>query len=164
MTWYSGSREAIQRVYKDDSVLFTGLLAATSPRSSLKANLTLARRAYEQIKATGNVSRSSFMLIHYRAIQQVLETGEPHGQKVNAFYHNLLGDESRVTLDRHMARYLKQPTDSFSKQEYQDKAITIQWQALALGVSPAQHQADLWQAQRGTKDSYADHLRQFRLF
>lgn len=162
--WYSQSREAIQRTYGDDWKLFAGFLAATSAHSTLKANVTIARRTYNQYKETGRVEPDGYMPAHFSQIQKVLETGRPSGQKVGAFYDALLGDENAVVIDLWMQRHYKEPVRTMSKRQYQRLAAKLRVEAHEAGMTPARYQAKRWAEIRGNGQSYSTHLAQMRLF
>jgi len=162
--WYSDSRAAIEREYCQDAKLFTGLLAATSANSSLVANLVLARKAYGQIKSYGRVRRESFILAHYSCIQAVLETGLPRGRKVVALCKCLLGDEDNVAVDLWMCRWAGIEPKSLNRRLYDEIEHRVRTEAARLGITPGQRQAEIWCSIRGRADSYADYMRQMKLF
>jgi len=169
--WYRNSRRAIKRVYGKDWKLMCALLACTSPRSTIAANVALARKAYNQILETGTVSRTGFIRTHYLAIVHYLETGTFRGRKVSAFYQNLIGNETPVTVDvwmlrqagldrdRNTGRIRKAPTGW----QYDYIESRVQSEATDLGITPAQWQAQLWSRARGNHQSYAHYFRQLRL-
>lgn len=162
--WYDDSRAAIERVYGNDARLFSALLAATSPRATIKANVTLARKAYNQYKTTGEISREGFINTHYRCLHKYITTGKMRGRKVNSLFQNLLGNSDPVTVDIWMLRYAgihqrKAPT----KFDYDYIEDRVKEEAGELGISPAARQAELWSIARGNDDSYADYIKQYRL-
>lgn len=163
--WYQESREVAQAVYGEDYELFVKCLAATSPNCTVSANVTIAGKAYVQIKSTGTVNRDSFMDTHYKGLIKVINGHLPNGPKVSRFARNLLGDESCVVVDMWMMRAAgiknrKSPT-SF---EYKSIEKIIQLKAKRNDRTPAQEQAAIWCEIRGTSDSFATHMRQLRLF
>lgn len=129
--WYRASTQAILDVFGDDAPRFTALLAATSPRVSVEANLQNALSVWmnwnklgrptdpRQIKAimgasvqgSGteksvldawlNNSISALTTPDYQIPQLTLS-----GPKVNSFFGNLADDVNRVTLDAWMANGL----------------------------------------------------------
>jgi len=162
MDWYSKSREAIQRCYGDKWALFTLCLAATSMHRSLAANVTLARKAFNQIEDTGTIKREGFCKAEYNALLSVIRGELPKGIKVRNFCKALLGDKNAVTVDVWMAR-LFLGKDQPTRKEYLRLANKLSAEAKALNRSPAEHQAKLWQLSRGKKSSYADYLQQGNL-
>lgn len=161
--WYRDSRRAVKRIYGEDWKLFCGLIAATSPNTTVKANTTLARKAYAQIKATGTVTRKGYLPCHYSSIQAVLDTGEPNGRKCRNFYRALIGNENAVVIDLWMMRYAGIDKRAPSKRDYDRLEEQITSEALVLGITPAQHQAMVWSKVRGSCGGYAEILAQGRL-
>jgi len=161
--WYQESREAAQRIYGADWKLFCGLLAATSPRASVKANLTLATKAYNELK-DGGIVRSHFCSAHYGGIIAIVESGTPKGRKCKSFYNNLIGHEDSVTVDRWIARAYRTKNDVPTRLEYDKIEHNIKEQAFYNFNTPAQEQAMLWGSIRGDAGSYANELNQYRLF
>jgi len=162
--WYKDSRLAIQRVYGENWRLFAKCLAATSAHSSLSANMTLARKAYNQIITTGTVTRQGYIKSHYESLCQVIAGNLPNGRKCRNFALALLGDESCVVIDIWMMRYYKLPGNPPKPSDYDLIEQTITAEAKALGITPASHQATLWANTRGNASSYANYLAQYRLF
>jgi len=163
-TWYSSSRKAIQTIYGKDWRLFAKCLAATSPNATLAANVTLARKAFNQIKDTGTIRRESFCRTHYRCLLCVCKGRIPNGRKVRAFYLALTGDENQVVIDVWMMRYAGYANKSPNNTQYALIADRITEEAEKLGRTPAAHQAVLWSTIRGAGESYDRYLLQYRLF
>lgn len=162
--WYAESREAIQEIYGQDWELFSGLLACTSPNSTIKANVTLARKAYIQIQDTGTVKPDSFIHTHHKSILRLLKTGKPSGRKCQSLYANLTGkNENVVTVDVWMMRYAgiarKQPT----ARDYDWIEAKVREEAKDMGIKPCERQAEIWAGIRGSTESYATRLLQYRL-
>jgi len=161
--WYSESRTAIKRVYGQDWKLFAALLAATSPHASVKCNLTLAKKAYWQLRE-GRLARNGFNRTHWSNIQRVAQDLPLQGQKVSRFYENLIGNEQCVTVDIWVLRHYEIKLKSPSAKLYKQLEKLVQDEAGALGISPAHHQANIWAEARKSNGSFADGLRQYRLF
>lgn len=162
--WYENSRRTIQAAYGKDWRLFCGLLAATSPNASIKANTTLARKAYNQFKATGTITKQGWLPLHYWLLTQFLTSGTLSGRKANSFYRNLIGDESVVTVDRWIARHMKLTSKAPTAKQYDHIENLFRWNAVFAGLSPAQYQAKIWEQERGDSGSYSASLAQLRLF
>jgi len=153
--WYEQSRAKIKEQYGSDWKLFTGLIAATSAHTSLKGNVCLAKKAYEQIKEGKELT--GFMGNHVQAIKSVLVTGRPQGVKCRNFYQNLVGNENCVTVDLWMTRkYLGK--DSPTAKQYAQIERRIRAEAKLFGMSPAQYQAEQWVKLRGRSDSFVKFL------
>ena len=161
--WYQDSREAVKVLYGKDWKLFCGLLAATSPNASVKANVTLARKAFMQIKDTGTITREGYIRTHYMSILAVLKHKRPNGRKCHDLYQNLIGNEQFVPVDIWMVRYAGLDKKSPSKFDYDYIEDRVREEAEDMGITPAQRQAEIWSAIRGSSESYADVLIQFNL-
>ena len=138
--WYRDSRRAVKRAYGEDWKVFCGLLAATSPNCTVKANLTLARKAYSWWKQTGCVPKHGFMRAHWLNIHRVIQ-GKTRlgGRKVNSFYQNLLGNENPVTVDIWMMRMAGYILHEGSPRgyEYDDIEDRVKGEADSMGITPA---------------------------
>jgi len=161
--WYIESRQAIKRTFGDDWRLFCAIAAATSPNNSVRLNTRLAIKAYNQIKATGTVKRSSFINAHYKSLLNVIANGEPNGRKCQALYHALIGHDDYVPVDIWILRYFRIPKKVPTKRQYDLIESAIREDAASKGLTPAQRQAELWCEIRRKSDNYADHLCQLRL-
>ena len=161
--WYSDSRNAIKRQYGGDWELMCGFLAATSPKSTVKANVKLADKAYYQYKESGTVKRESFINTHHKSLLAVIAHGEPNGRKCKALYQNLLGNENYVPVDIWMLRYAGILKKAPSRNEYDLIEGNIKQEAKEMGLTPAQRQAEIWSYIRGSASGYAEALAQGRL-
>ena len=162
--WYELSRESVKAIYGDDWRLFCGLLAATSARASVKGNVTLARKAYNQIKDTGTITRVGFINSHHKSILRVIKTGEPAGRKCKALYQNMIGNEYYVPVDIWMMRYAGINKQAPSRLEYDIIEERVRDEAKGLGITTAQRQAEIWSETRGSSESYAESISQYRMF
>ena len=157
--WYSDSRKAVKLHYGTDWRLFCKLLAATSPNCALSGNLTLAQKAYDIVKRGDDISEARFVKAHRMQLTKIL-SGKPCGQKVSAFYQNLIGNENAVTVDIWIARrYGLMKPKAISKRDYKYVADSIRMDADFAGVTPAQWQAMEWCKIRGDSTSFGDLLR-----
>ena len=161
--WYQRSRQAIKRRYGEDWRLAAALLAAVSANNTVKSTVTLADKAYQQIKQTGTIRRESFCHSHYVSLLNVIAEGCPNGRKCRALYENLIGNENYVPVDiwllRYFGIYKKQPT----KAQFDLIESAIKEDAYAKGLTVAQRQAEIWCEARGKSDDFSDHLTQLRL-
>jgi hypothetical protein len=163
--WYRDSRRAIKRIYGKDWKLMCGLLACTSPRVSLKSNVTIALKAYNLIKA-GQVPDVGFIKAHSKGIAHYLKTGLPKGRKTRPFYLNLLGQEQHVTVDLWVVRYSGIAHAIPNAQEHSLIVDKIKEEAERLGLTPAQRQAEIWCSIRPNARygySYATVINQYRM-
>jgi len=102
LDWYDDSRRFFEGVFGDDAFLFLGLLAATSPRVPVKANLGLASSVYMKIKATGKIEEKEYGIMGnvMMGVRRILNGDFLLGPKVYSFFKNLLGDKWLVTVDK----------------------------------------------------------------
>jgi hypothetical protein len=161
--WYARSRQAIKRRYGKDWKLAAGLLAAVSANNTVKSTVSLADKAYWQIKTSGTIRRESFCYAHYKSILGVLKEGKPHGRKCQALYYNLIGDENYVPVDIWLLRYFRIYKERPSKPQFDLIEQAIKEDAYAKGLTVAQRQAEIWCEARGKTDDFSDHLAQLKL-
>ena len=157
MGWYAKSYEAIKQLHGDDADLYAQCLAATSPMSELKSNVSLANKAFSQIKAGRPIT--GFIGGHKKNLERIARREPIQGQKVVSFYKNLIGDSSAITIDRWMMRhygyeYDHQPT----KKEYAEISARLSEEAAEQGMTNSDYQARLWTAARGKVGSFSQHL------
>ena len=166
MNWYTESRQAVRRRFPNDWRLVLALLVATSPRATLKANVSLALKAYHQFKATGTVDRRGFVRVHHSQILLALKGEAFCGRKCLNFHKALLGDPDAVVIDRWMMRAMGQPKGSPTNQQYTLLENKIRALASTLGVTATEVQARIWlQTRKGARnESYATHLAQISMF
>ena len=81
------------------------------------------------------------------------------GQKVERFYHNIMGNSSVVTIDRHMVRVCRNDFDctdenklKVGKRGYRAMADAVLRLAAELSVNPDSLQAAIWVKLRGTPE------------
>jgi len=170
-SWYADSYEAVRRRFADAD-LYVDLLALTSARASVGANVTLATKAYRQIKSTGTVTRDGYTRHHYASIMHYLETGEIRGRKTSSFAECLRNPESqRVPVDLWMMRWHGLDHDVPTKREYDEIESRILTEAAELRMLPRDYQSKVWMEMRGDGtvtanggrargSSFADYLRQ----
>lgn len=164
-SWYAASYEAVKRRFTD-AELYVDLLALTSARASVGANVTLATKAYRQIKATGSVTRDGFCRSHHSSLLHYLETGEIRGRKTASFAECLRNPASqRVPVDIWMMRWHGLDHDAPTRREYDEIESRILREAEEHGMSPRDYQAKVWAETRGDGrgargSSFADYLMQ----
>jgi len=164
-SWYAASYEAVKRRFTD-AELYVDLLALTSARASVGANVTLATKAYRQIKATGSVTRDGFCRHHYSSLLHYLETGEIRGRKTASFAECLRNPASqRVPVDIWMMRWHGLDHDVPTRREYDEIESRILREAEEHGMSPRDYQSKVWMDTRGDGyrargSSFADYLMQ----
>ena len=167
--WYSKTRQLLKRKYGKDYILIAGLLASTSPRFQVKRNYNTAIKIYDNfIKNKENyynyavnnkakyIKENKILLAHYYNILKVLNNninkGKAlilNGNKVNAFYNNLIGNYNHVTIDIWIIRYFNiKDKSQLNKSEYKYYSKAIIKYAKRLKLYPCQCQAIIWEYQR----------------
>ena len=139
--WYAKCTAEIKRIYGDDWKLFADLLAATSPRKSVKANWRLAVQVYDSHIA-GEVDYSGTLPCHRPNINRALNGEELSGRKVRAFAANLKGDLDVCTIDIWIMRYFG--FDKLTDKTYSFIESVIKMMAAASHMRPAEMQSMLW--------------------
>lgn len=144
--WYNLATAEIAEVCSAenwDVVRFTGILSVTSPRVSVRRNARITLHYFSTGELLANVMRSI-----RRSVERFNATGEIVGQKTNAFNAALLGDNSAIVLDVHMAdlfgveqRYLSAKR---TRQPLQDIVRRV---AERVRMTPRDCQAALWAGQ-----------------
>lgn len=181
--WYSDTRAEIVRVFGPDSALFTRILAATSPRKSVKANLTEALRVFSLIRPyidnyeAERPEQFSKFEAHNLNLFRISKGEALSGLKVRAFCRALLGDCQAVTVDMWIAKAfnINRPlrVSDFVGIEYVIKEATGAWKDREYSkghtrtLSPAQAQACIWHTIRKRSgltesNSFAYYLKQLK--
>ena len=146
--WYSDIHEYIRKTYADPA-LFANLLAATSPRKTVKANWILANRIYREFKTGKPYSRIGLMPCHTGNIDRALSGIPLSGNKVRSFAENLCGNFESVTIDVWILRYFGMDENkAISDKVYAKIADKIRRIARKTGHTPAACQAILWTISR----------------
>lgn len=146
-TWYSDARDLIYREYEDPE-LFIGLLAATSPRTQVRRNWTVANRIYRTYRKGGPINYTGCMKTHLPNIGRALRGEELSGLKVESFRQNLLGSDNHVTIDVWMIRWFGfDKTDGrITPEQYRMLAARCRRNAKSYNLTPAEYQAVAWVA------------------
>jgi hypothetical protein len=112
--WYHQAEELFVDLFGRDRLqLVTRLFAATSINTSLKANITLFRRALYEIE---NGLPSEHYLPNIRKqIEQVRAGNELTGRKINSFARAMAGDPDAVVVDVWLLRAFGEDRKYFRK-------------------------------------------------
>lgn len=164
--WYSDIAEKLQKEFPIDYKMVSALIASTSPRFQLKRNIETAYRIYYDFKANASefinfaltnkedfFKKYKIFKSHYGNILKSLQHDFTNdltlsGNKVNSFYHNIIGDYSYVTLDVWMIRYFGKRKTWLNDSEYKKLSGIIRGIAKRKGLQPAEAQAIIWIKQR----------------
>ncbi|MES2463963.1 MAG: hypothetical protein V4671_25615, partial [Armatimonadota bacterium] len=109
--WYSRHEPIVQEVFGNDAPLFSRLLAATSQASNVKGNITLALKAYKQLKSGEEFS--GYLPAVASNLERVRKELPLNGPKISEYDKALAGDPNGVAVDRHVAETIfgtKKPT------------------------------------------------------
>ena len=140
-SWYDKCRVEIERIYGDDAVLFSNILAATSPRKQVTANWRLAERIYKSHKA-GALDLAGTLPAHRPNVMRAIAGEELSGRKVRAFAANLCGDLSVCAIDTWMMKWAG--FDKLSDKIYSFIENMVKQMAAASHMQPAEMQAEIW--------------------
>jgi hypothetical protein len=111
--WYKECEELLIELFgAENLVLCANLFAATSINTSLKANITLFRRAFYEIKnnipvggiVTGRGKQLGYLPNIHNQITRIREGRELSGRKIRAFAAAMSGDQNAVVVDVWLAR------------------------------------------------------------
>lgn len=155
--WYQRASDTLSTVFGEDKDRFVGLLAATSPRQSVKENLQMALNIWADWEEAGRPLGAEELTplikkhaeLHARVPNSVkaLQGYEPElsGNKVEAFRKNLLGDMSHSTNDTWMALFANVDQKAF-RAVSGHLAFTSKVRKVAdkLDLHPAEVQETIW--------------------
>ncbi len=177
--WYYNINKSIKKKYKNDAILFSGLLSATFPRFQVKRNFNTSVTIYNDYKNNKNMLKDfksnevkalknyKILKAHYNNIIRVLDNGnkkalELSGNKVNSFYHNIIGFYGEITIDVWMLRLFKHSKKFCNKSEYKRYSNNVKSvrrkikKVYHINMNNSAVQAILWQyirKQNGFKPS-----------
>jgi hypothetical protein len=134
--WYKESGQLLEEMFAEDFPRFAALLGATSPKLSVKGNLTNALNIWKNWDAAGRPQDAESIkdilatsVQGTKGKQSVMEAWVPNtisalteadenlllsGGKVDSFMRNIMGDPDAVTLDTWMANYFGTKQSNFS--------------------------------------------------
>ena len=144
--WYNETSNKLREIFEDDAGLVADLLAATSPNTSVAGNVTLALKAYQQLK--NGKDFVGFLpivvkMLHTIRLNYLTDEHMPFGgAKIQNFARALKGDLSAVVVDRWMVRAFGYPKIT----PLRTRKITawVNARAAQLGVTPCEIQAAIW--------------------
>lgn len=161
--WYRNTRSSLINKFTSDYKMVAGLIASTSPRRDVQRNIRIAVTIYKAYKEHPKQfvneminNRKQFckkfelMSAHYNNVKTTIlhnynKPLELSGNKVNAFYNNMIGNYDYVTIDIWMLRILGLTKEAIvSKKEYLHLSNIISEVAKEQNLLPAELQAILW--------------------
>ena len=145
--WYDLARQEIDEICRREGwnvEHFVSILAVTSPQVAVRRNvrITLQYMAHGEFLANvlGNVKRS----VEIWESEQTIR-----GQKTSAFQRAILGDQTAVVLDTHMANALHVPQKAFARRFAVERCQRrVEQVAEVLDMSPRSAQACIWFGQK----------------
>lgn len=141
MDWYEQTRQCVEDlVGSEDAKLVVQLLAVTSANTTVRANVTLALKAWNQIRRGQPLD--GYMPGVQENIIRVMCGRRPTGPKISAFMDALLGEEDAVVVDRWMLRAYGYP--HMTPKRLRDIVEDVTQRAEKAGVTPRQYQAAVW--------------------
>jgi hypothetical protein len=143
--WYRRAHERLKREYGEDADLFADLLAATSPRMSVKRNWRAAWALYSRWVSSGTIDVDLVpMRSHLPNVIRAFERQPLSGPKVQRFAANLKGDFNVVTIDVWMCEYYGVTHKKLTPRLYKKLERRVQDCARKHGCYPCEYQAAAW--------------------
>ena len=156
MDWYTESRESAREHFPDNWELFLAFLAVTSVNTTVKANVTLALKAWKQNE--NGADFRGYLTAVITNLERAKNGESLTGPKVRAFYAALLGDKNAVVVDRWMARAYG--FDKVTSANYPKIEALIRQDAKTQKQAPSDFQAILWaKIKTGSAESFAPILK-----
>lgn len=157
LAWYAEALETIRGIADDCQLpvnIVAAVVAALSPRNRWNQNLQDARAFCEAYWAGADCpSAATFGANRQRAWSILCErnAGLLSGRKVCAFYANLIGDGSAITVDVWAIRAATRCKVAAVPNDGTYRAVADAYRAVARGTvyTPAQVQAIVWTVIRG---------------
>lgn len=143
--WYDDAIDQIGKVCraeKWDCSHFAGIIAATSPRCSVRRNIRLSLHYMRNKSLPVGTMR---MIVN--AVDKWETSRKISGPKVSAFYANLTGDYDCITWDTHMFQCFAGKS-SFRKSELSRAESIIRSISKKYNLMLAQTQAAIWSGWR----------------
>lgn len=164
--WYEGAQAiavTLSETYGISVMQAAGVLAALSPRSEWGRNVMIAERYISACLATGRtaVAQGGYLEVGLIKVDKILALNTPtfeavsiilNGNKVRAFFANIIGDLSKVCVDGHayniaengMLRLGITQANEIKTPQYIILASAYEAAAHEVGVLPAVMQAITW--------------------
>jgi len=161
--WYRNTRSSLINKFSSDYKIVAGLIASTSPRRDVQRNIRIAINIYKAYQNNPKqlideminnkqvfCKKYELMNAHYNNVKRTLthNYNKPltlSGNKVNAFYNNMIGNYDYVTIDIWMLRIFGLTKEAItSKKEYANLSNILSEIAKEQNLLPAELQAILW--------------------
>lgn len=154
VNWYPDATKLTQQLYGDHWQLFVDLLAATSPRQSVKRNWRQSAAilaAYIDRDARPNRfgdMLGDVMASHLNNVVRALQRRPISGQKVSRFAENLKGNLDVVTIDVWICKAYGIEPKALTANVYNRLETKIRTDAKQQELCAANWQAVIWRAVR----------------
>ena len=173
--WYQECEKTLVEIFGQNQLkIVTKIFAATSINTSLKANVTLFKRAYNEY--LNDLPIGNYLPNIQKQLLQVREGLPLTGPKINAFANAMSGDPDAVVVDiwllrafKMNRRYYRKGSDSVreggaTKKQFRDIESWVRTEALKRGIQPREMSAMIWSGIRqikggDTQTRYTDILR-----
>jgi hypothetical protein len=162
LAWYDRAGRAAADLTPDCPARAAGVIAALSPQNMWSANLDAAGRVIRAADSLLTRCPSVHTTAMCEQAWRIARGGEDpldvlNGPKVRAFYRNITGDLTAVTVDRWAARVALgtprgEPAPLLHRQRYDRIARAYRMAAEHANVPPCHVQAAVWVHIRGKAD------------
>lgn len=176
--WYQDCEKVFRELFGDDKLLLvTQLFAATSINTSLKANITLFRRAYHEM--SNGLPFGNYLPNITLQLNRLRSGASLSGRKINSFANAMAGDPNAVVVDiwlmrafgidikysRNRGGGVQLRNGSPTDKQYTLVESYVREAATGMGVQPRELSAMIWSgcriAQSGDRETrYTSILRQ----
>ena len=143
--WYQKATDDIlefAKAFDMDADAVAAVTAILSPRVQVSRNARLAVQYLLHGDTDGIMGQRIKAIERY--VRYGFLDGYTHGHKVYAFYRNLSGDFSHVTVDTWMAKIYGVDFDTITDEERTMIQHDVTAMAVHAGITPAAAQAALW--------------------
>ena len=150
VNWYKNANKLIRELYPNNWELFADLLAAISPRVSVKKNwkfaIDIMDNYLDRENRSDKLGDSLAKLMPAQLINTIraLQRRPIKGPKVSRFAANLKGLLSDVTIDVWICRAYNIDQKKLTELQYKKLEKLIRKQAKVIGLKPAEYQAVIW--------------------
>ena len=144
--WYDAVMDVLRDQYGKDAQLMAAFIAATSPNTTVQANVTMARKAYSQ-HIQGQPFKG-YMPAVITNLERAVKGQPLGGLKVSHFHRSIVGDPMAVAVDRWIIR-------AYGYEQATPARMTaiiqhVRKAASRYRLQPRQLQAAIWTGIKGT--------------
>jgi hypothetical protein len=151
--WYERHEGVLVELFGDEADLFQQILSATSQATGVAGNVTLAIKAYKQLKA--GEPFAGYMPAVAGNLKRIRDGVEIQGNKIGEYGRANADNKDAVAVDRHIAELLF-GTQNPSTRQVEKGKFALRSVARRMGWEPRQVQASLWaynQVRKGVSPS-----------